>query len=361
MDARARAAHRWPPAATSWSARPGGCATISSASSSTWRAARRRARRGRRDARSGLPRGAEFILDATPDDPAHAAVLGHHPARDRAARPALSARRPAHRHRRPQPAAWRHRIPRHPRGAARRRARHRQRAALFRGAGRAGVLRHARGVAPPALPPARARLRRRGAVRRAEPARAHHALQSLRDGRSRVCVAHRRRRPRAGPARSRPGRPRRPADQPGDAAAPQRAHRAGRPQGRVGADRAASEAPPGRAGADRRPGRRQLGRRRPPPRKSAPATRSACWAIPSSPSRRGRIWSSARAPAGGPQPEQVAAALLRLHASRLPPPEDLADDAPAGTAARRAMPARAARSCSSGCRSDGATRRIRNG
>ena len=59
----------------------------------------------------GFREDLEFLLDATPPRAADADVLGDHPQGDRRAGPRLPARQPAHRHGRPQRAAWRHRIP----------------------------------------------------------------------------------------------------------------------------------------------------------------------------------------------------------------------------------------------------------
>ena len=94
----ARAGRRAP---TSSSARPAACATISSAATST----SRRCKVVVLDEADemldlGFREDLEFILDATPGRAAHAAVLGHHPQGDRRARQALPARRAAHRHHR---------------------------------------------------------------------------------------------------------------------------------------------------------------------------------------------------------------------------------------------------------------------
>ena len=148
------------PAPTSWSARRAACATTSSAATSTSSALQRRgARRGRRDARPRLPRGPRVHPRRHAGGAPHAAVLGHHRRarsprwRERYQRDAVRIDTIA-----PRRAARRHRVPRGPRGAERDRARRRQRAALLREPGRAGVLRHPRGGAAPARQPARARL-----------------------------------------------------------------------------------------------------------------------------------------------------------------------------------------------------------
>jgi ATP-dependent RNA helicase DeaD len=62
----------------SWSARPAACATISSAARSTSRPARRRARRGGRDARHGLSRGSRGDPRRNARGAAHPALLGDH-------------------------------------------------------------------------------------------------------------------------------------------------------------------------------------------------------------------------------------------------------------------------------------------
>jgi ATP-dependent RNA helicase DeaD len=137
----------------------------------------------------GFREDLEFILDAAPGRAPHPAVLGHPGARDRATGQELSERRPAHRHRRPQRAAPRHRVPRRARRAERDRARDRQPAALFRKPRRPGVLQH-----PRKRPRHARKLRERGFAvvglsgELSQRERAD-ALQALRDGHARVCVA----------------------------------------------------------------------------------------------------------------------------------------------------------------------------
>ena len=90
----------------------------------------------------------------------------------------------------PRRAARRHRVPRHPRRAQRDRARRRQRAALFREPRRAGLLRHPRGACgtctPPCASAASPPSRLSGELSQNERT---DALQALRDGHARVCVA----------------------------------------------------------------------------------------------------------------------------------------------------------------------------
>ena len=132
-----------------------GCATISSAATSTSRpcapwCSTRPTRcstwaSARTSSSSSTPRPAErrtLLFSATI------------PKRDRGPRQALPARRAAHRHRRRARGARRHRVPRPAHRPERARARGRQRAALLRGARRAGVLLDPRGRAPPARQPA---------------------------------------------------------------------------------------------------------------------------------------------------------------------------------------------------------------
>ena len=114
-------------------------------------AARRRARRGRRDARPGLSRGPRVHPRRHAGRAPHAAVLGHHPQGDRGPRQALPARRAAHRHHRRARAARRHRVPR----AARSRPNEREHAVVnllrfFEAPGALRVLLDPRGGAPPA-------------------------------------------------------------------------------------------------------------------------------------------------------------------------------------------------------------------
>ena len=109
------------------------------------RIARRGVGRGGRDAGPGLRRGAAVHPGRRPRRAPHAAVQRHHPARHRQPGPALPEGRAADRHRRPHPGACRHRVPRHRRAVARGAGGAGEHPALVRGAGRAGVLRHAGG------------------------------------------------------------------------------------------------------------------------------------------------------------------------------------------------------------------------
>jgi hypothetical protein len=148
---------------------------------------------------------------------------------------------------------------------ARPRERHHQRAALLRSQERAGVLQHAcrRQSSDRALQ--QPQLLRRGAVGRTQPERAQPCLagdaRRSRPGLHR----HRCRGARHRPAQPRTGHPRRPADQSGNAAAPQRPHRPRRAQGRQRADRAQQCPQAHRAAACRTPASRRHGRARPPP------------------------------------------------------------------------------------------------
>ena len=118
-------------------------------------AARRRARRGRRDARPRLPRGPRVHPRRDAGRAPHAAVLGHH-------RQARS--RPWPRRYQRDAAAHRHRAARPSRTATSSTGPCASRpttsstpsstCCAIRGAGRAGVLRHPRGGAPPARQPA---------------------------------------------------------------------------------------------------------------------------------------------------------------------------------------------------------------
>ena len=151
------------------------------------------------------------------------------------------------------------------------------------------------------------------------------ALQALRDGRARVCVAT------DVAARGLdlpdlglvvhadlPQRPR-------DAAAPQRPHRPRRPQGRVRADRALHPPPPRRAAADRRQRRAPSGRRR----RSADEIRAKdqerllARARARSTELPPRSVAAATALLAGRSAEAIAAALIRLHRAGLPAPEEL--------------------------------------
>ncbi len=152
------------------------------------------------------------------------------------------------------------------------------------------------------------------------------ALQALRDGRARVCVAtdvaargldlpdlglviH--------------------ADLPVNRQAPaasQRPDRAGRAQGRLGAAGPLHPPPPRRAAAGFRPHRGGL--ERPAERRGDPGRRPGTPAARPDPDRAaGRGGPGPGAPGDGPAsaPEAIAAALIRLHRSRLPAPEDLYD------------------------------------
>ena len=136
----------------------------------------------------GFREDLEVLLDATPDGAAHADVLRDDPEGDRRPGPALPARRAAHRRRRARRAARRHRVPARSlvaphdveRAVVNLLRYFEAPAALVFCATREAVRRlHGR--------PARARLRRGRALRRAQPARAHQ----------RAAVAARRARARA--------------------------------------------------------------------------------------------------------------------------------------------------------------------
>jgi hypothetical protein len=82
-------------AATSSSARPAACATTWSAARSTFRRSGRRARRGRRDARHGLPRRPRGDPRLHAHQPPHAAVLRHHRQGRSRRSPAATSARPS--------------------------------------------------------------------------------------------------------------------------------------------------------------------------------------------------------------------------------------------------------------------------
>ena len=191
-----------------------------------------RARRGRRNARSGFSRGYGIHPQDHAGHPPHVAVLGDLAARHRRAGEALSAtglsRRGRGRRRRP----CRYRISRHPDCAERCRARGRQCAALLRIAERAGVLQHPRCGPASAGDAAGTRLLRGGAVGRTDPERAHPgAAGAARRTRPRL-RRHRRGGARHRSAESRSRHPRRPAERRGGHAASLRPHRPRGPQGR---------------------------------------------------------------------------------------------------------------------------------
>ena len=270
----------------------------------------------------------EFILETDAAGAPHPAVLGDLPRRHRGSsrrryqRDAL-AHRSWRRRRRP----WRHRLPRHPRRAARSRARGRQRAALLRIAGGAGVLQHPRRRAP-----SEAILLERGFSAVAlsgelEPERAQRGAAGAARRPGAGLRRDRRRRARHRPAGPRPRR-----SMPtcrNDAEVLQ--HRSGR-TGRAGNKGVSVLLVPPRRRQEASRGvllnwraSRPTGAPRPPRRKSASSTRSGCSTIRCSPKRtRRRIWCWRRLLADR-SPEAIAAALMRLYRSRLPSPEDILD------------------------------------
>ena len=342
---RRRSGARWPRARTSSSARPGACATISSAARSTSSKLRvGGARRGRRDARHGLPRGSRGDPRRDARRAPHPAVLGDDAQADRRARQALSARRAAHLDRGRRSRAWRHQLSGDDGCARRHRERGRQPAALPRGGNGDAVLRDARQCAPPAREPDRARLRRRGAVGRAQPERAQPgAAGAARPPRAGL-RRDRRRRARHRPADAVARRPCRAAARRRDAAAPIGPDRARRQEGHGGADRALSAPPPGRDDAARRAHRRPNGSRRRRPRISARATASACWPRCSQPVEiDDEDRELAKRLLAERSAEDIAAALVRAHRARMPAPEELLDRGAAGAARGRTARGRASR------------------
>ena len=136
----------------------------------------------------GFREDLEFILEATPEE--RRTLLFSATCRKASPRwPSATSATPCASK---SPAArrpCRHRISRHSRRAERNRKGRRQPAALLRGAERAGVLQHARGRAPSAAVAAGAGLFRRLLSGELSQHERNHALQALRDGRARVCVA----------------------------------------------------------------------------------------------------------------------------------------------------------------------------
>ncbi len=226
---------RWPRARTSSSARPAGCATISSAAIST----SRRCKAVVLDEADemldlGFREDLEFILEATPAERRTLLFSATIPKAIAGPGQALPARRAAHRHHRRARAARRHRVPRAAHRPQRARARGRQPAALLRGARcdacSARPARRCATCTPTWSSAASPAVALSGELTQSERT---HALQALRDGRARVCVAT------DVAARGLdlpdlglvihadlPQRPR-------GAAPPQRPHRPRRPQGRV--------------------------------------------------------------------------------------------------------------------------------